>query len=77
MGRVDVENNAALYTTIMMGLNTLNEYYRVFKTQIDAIEAHDGNPGYHLVLAQEHLEAYMENKELDTRETTECERRGS
>ena len=52
-----VESNAALYTPIMKGNTTPNEYNRVFKAQIDTIEVHDGNPGYHLSLAQEHTEA--------------------
>ena len=42
-----VESNTALYTTLMKGSNTLDEYYCVFKAQIDTIKAHSDNPGYH------------------------------
>ena len=63
-----VESDSALYTTIMKGNNKLDEYYRVFKAQIDTIEAHDGNPGYHSALAQEHLEVWLVSKGFDTPE---------
>ena len=46
-----VESDAVLHTTIMRGSNTLDEYYRVFKAQIDTIGAHGGNPGYLSALA--------------------------
>ena len=61
-----VESDAAFYTAIMKGSNTLNRYYRVFKAHIDTIEAHDGNPGYHSALVQEHMEANMVDKRFDT-----------
>ena len=54
-----MESNVTLYTTILKGNNTLDEYYRMFKAQIDTIEAHGGNPGYCSALAQEHLEVQL------------------
>ena len=41
-----LESNTALYTASMKGSNTLDEYYRVFKEQVNIIVAHGGNPGY-------------------------------
>ena len=46
-----VESDVTLYTTIMKGNKTLDEYYCLFKAQIDTIEAHRGNPGHHSALA--------------------------
>ena len=63
-----VESNAALYTTIMKSGNILDEYYCVFKAQINTIKANGGDPGYHLALAQEHLEAQLVSKGFDTPE---------
>ena len=40
----------------------------MFKAQVNTIEAHSGNPRYHLALAQEHLGAYMVKKGFDTPE---------
>ena len=54
-----MESDVTLYTTILKGNNTLDEYYRMFKAQIDTIEAHGGNPGYCSALAQEHLEVQL------------------
>ena len=50
-----VESDAALYTTIMKGNQTLEEYLWLFEAQIDTILAHGGNPGYQLGLTEEHL----------------------
>ena len=61
-----VENNVALYTTIMKRSDTLDGYYQVSKAHVDTIKAHGGNPGYHWALAQEHLDVYMLNKGFNT-----------
>ena len=42
-----VESDAALFTNPMESKDTLDKYYRIFKGQVDTIEAHSGNPGYH------------------------------
>ena len=60
------ESSAALYTTIMKGNQTLDEYYRVFKAQIDTISAHGGNPGYHSGLVEGHPEAQLISNGYDT-----------
>ena len=63
-----VESDAALFTTTMDSKDTLDEYYRVFKAQIDTIEAHGGNPGYHGAVYREHYDALMLSKGYDTKE---------
>ena len=42
----------------------LAECNRVFKAQVDTIEAHGGNPGYHGALLWERLNAYMVKKDV-------------
>ena len=61
-----MESDTVLYTTIMKGSNMLDEYYRVFKAQVDTIKAHGGNSGYQLALTQEHMEVYIVKKGFDT-----------
>ena len=63
-----VESNAALLTTTMDTKDTLDEYYRVFKAQIDTFEAHGGNPGYHGAVYREHYDALVLSKGFDTNE---------
>ena len=48
--------------------DTLDEYYRVFKAQVDIVEAHGGNPGYHGAVYREHYEALTASKGCDTKE---------
>ena len=45
-----VKSDTALSTTPVETKDTLDEYYRVFKSQVDTIEAHSGNPGYHVTV---------------------------
>jgi hypothetical protein len=47
--------------------DTFNEYYCVFKGQVDTIEAHGGNPGYHGALYQEHYETLTKSIGYDTK----------
>ena len=61
-----VKSNAALYTTTPNRADTPYKYYRVLKTQVDTIEAHDRNPRYHCALAREHVDAYTIKKGYDT-----------
>ena len=63
-----VESDAALFTNPMESKDTLNEYYYVLKVQVDTIEAHVGNPGYHNVVYREHYEALTISKGYDTKE---------
>ena len=46
---------------------SLDEYYKVFKAQVDAIDAHGGNAGYHPVGYALHLAAFLK-KEDTTKE---------
>ena len=43
------KSNMALLTNPMESKDTLDEYYCVFKAQVDMIEAHVVSPGYHTV----------------------------
>ena len=63
-----VKSDAALFTTTMDTKDTLDEYYQVFKAQIDTIEAHGGNPGYHGAVYREHYDALVLSKGYDTKE---------
>jgi hypothetical protein len=45
-----VESNAHLFTTKVESKDMLNEYFKVFKEQVDTIEAHSNHPGYHRAL---------------------------
>ena len=42
-----VMRNAALYTKVMNFKDTLDEYYQVFKAQVDTTKTHSGKSGYH------------------------------
>ena len=42
--------------------DTVDKYYTVFKVQVDTIEVHGRNHGYHGALVREHLDAYMLKK---------------
>ena len=57
-----VESDTALFTTPMETKHTLCEYDHVFKAQVDTIEAHGGNPGYHGTVYQEHYNALTVSK---------------
>ena len=63
-----VESDAALFTTTMDSKDTLDKYYRVFKAQIDTIEAHGGNIGYHGAVYCEHYDALTLSKGYDMKE---------
>ena len=52
----------------MESKDTLDEYYRVFKAQVDTIEAHGGTPGYHGAVYREHYEALTISKGYDPKE---------
>ena len=63
-----VESDAALFTNPMESKDTLYKYYRVFKAQVNTIEAHDSNLGYQGVVYCEHYEALTISKGYDTKE---------
>ena len=63
-----VESNMVLYTTTMNGADTLDKYYRIFKAQVDTIEAHGGNPGHHGAVYCKHYKAIMVSKGYNTKE---------
>ena len=45
-----VKNDVTLFTNPMESKDILDEYYLVFKAQVDMIKAHNGNPGYYGVV---------------------------
>ena len=63
-----VKSGAALFTNPMEPKVTLDKYYRVFKAQVDTIEAHGGNPGYHGAVYREHYEALTRSKGYNNKE---------
>ena len=62
-----VESDVELYTIHQGSGESLDEYYKVFKAQVDAIDAHGGNAGYHPVGYALHLAAFLK-KEDTTKE---------
>ena len=63
-----VKSDVALFATPMEIKDTLNEYYRVFKAQVDIIEAHVDKPGYHITVYREHCNALTVSKGYNTAE---------
>ena len=51
------ESDAALHTTMMNGVDILDNSYTVFKAQVGTIKVPRRNLGYHGALAREHLNA--------------------
>ena len=45
----------------------LDDYYKIFKAQVDTIDAHGGNAGYHPVVFALHLSALIKKRKM-TRE---------
>ena len=56
------ESNVELFTILQGSGDSLDEYYKVFKAQVDTIDAHGGNAGYHPVVYALHLTALLEKK---------------
>ena len=63
-----VESNKALYTITMESKDTLDEYYELFKAQVNTIKAYGGNLRYYDALYQEHYDAYVKSKEFAIKE---------
>ena len=59
-----VESDVELYTTVQEKDQDLDDYYKVFRAQVDTIDAHGGNAGYHPVVYQLHLAALRKKKEI-------------
>ena len=62
-----VESNVELYTIHQGSGESLDEYNKVFKAQVDTIDAHGGNAGYHPTIYTAHKEATLWKKGM-TRE---------
>ena len=68
-----VENDVELFT---IHQTSLDKYYKVFKAQVDTIDAHRGNVGYHPVVFPIHLAALLERRRTSPwRLTTRWRRR--
>ena len=65
-----VESDLELYTIAHDPGESLDEYYKAFLAQVDTIDAHGGNAGYHLAIYSAHKEAKLQ-KMGKTRE--ECD----
>ena len=61
-----VESDLELYTIAQDPGETLDEYYKVFVAQVDTIDAHGGNAGYHPVVYALHLERGWRGKPTTT-----------
>ena len=59
-----MESNVEIYTIHQGSRESLDEYYKVFKAQVDTIDAHGGNSGYHPVVYALHLAALLEKKSI-------------
>ena len=57
-----VASDVELYTIHQGSEESLDEYYKVFKAQIDTIDEHRGNAGYHPVVYALHLAALLQKK---------------
>ena len=62
-----VESDVKLFTNYQAPGESLDEYYKVFKAQVDTIDAHGGNAGFHPVVYALHLSSLLQKKEI-TRE---------
>ena len=58
-----VESDVELFMISQDPRQTLDVYYKVFKAQVDTINAHGGNAGHHPIVYQLHLAALVRSKE--------------
>ena len=59
-----VESDVELFTIVQEPGQDLDNYYKVFKAQVDTINAHGGNAGYHPVVYMLHLAALLKAKKI-------------
>ena len=59
-----VESDVELFTIVQEQGQDLDDYYKVFKAQVDTIDAHGGNAGYHPVVYMLHLAALIKIKKI-------------
>ena len=55
-----------LFTIVQEPGQDLDDYYKVFKAQVDTIDAHGGNAGHHPVVYMLHLAALLKVKEISS-----------
>ena len=78
-----VKNNVEIFAITQGPGESLNDYCKVFRAQIDTIGAHGDNAGYHLVVYKQHLAALTkkkktnsdDNEELKPEDKRSCKRR--
>ena len=61
-----VESDVELFAIFQSPGESLDEHYKVFKAQVDTIDAHGGNAGNHPVVYALHLAAFLEKKSIAT-----------
>ena len=59
-----VESDAKLFMIVQERGQDLDDYYKVFKAQVNTINAHGGNAGHHLVVYMLHLTAQLKSKKI-------------
>ena len=69
-----VESDVELFTIVQEPGQDLDDYYKVFKAQVDTIDAHGGNAGYHPVVYMLHLAALLKIKEISNDEYQEMKK---
>ena len=62
-----MESNVDLFTTVQDQDQDLDDYNKVFKAQVDPIDTHGGNAGYHPVVYWLHLAALQIKKGINYR----------
>jgi hypothetical protein len=50
-----VESDVELFTIVQESGQSLDDYYKIYKAQVDTIDAHGGNAGHHPVVYHLHL----------------------
>ena len=60
-----VQSDVELFTTTQDPNQHLDEYYKVLKAQVNTIDAHGGNAGYHTVEYKLHLTALLKKDSID------------
>ena len=57
-----VESDVELFTIVQETGQSLDDYYKVFRAQVDTIDAHGGNAGHHPVVFQLHVAAILKKQ---------------
>ena len=61
-----VESDIELFPIVQESGQDLDNYYKVFKVQVDTIDAHGGNAGHHPVVYMLYLAALLKIKKIES-----------